>query len=99
MQGCWTLTRECERGCDCSHDIPATGGGESMDLDRPLTAERIAVAPARPVALITGASSGIGTALAEIFAQNGHEVVLLARRLPQLKAAADKIHAAGHPLP
>ena len=70
-----------------------------MDLDRPLAAERIAVAPAKPVALITGASSGIGTALAEVFARNGHEVVLLARRLPQLKAAADKIHAAGHPLP
>jgi short-subunit dehydrogenase len=70
-----------------------------MDLDRPLTAERISVGPAKPVAVITGASSGIGTALAEVFAQNGHEVVLLARRLPQLTAAAEKIRAAGHPLP
>jgi short-subunit dehydrogenase len=66
-----------------------------MDLDRPLTAERISVGPAKPVALITGASSGIGMALAEVFARNGHEVVLLARRLPQLSAIAERIRADG----
>jgi len=70
-----------------------------MDLDSPLTAERISVRPARPVALITGASSGIGAALAEVFARNGHEVVLLARRLPQLTALAERIRADGHKLP
>jgi len=70
-----------------------------MDLDRPLTAERIAVGPAQPVALITGASSGIGMALAEVFARNGHEIVLLARRLPQLTAIAERIRAEGHKLP
>jgi uncharacterized protein len=70
-----------------------------MDLDRPFTAERISVGPAKPVALITGASSGIGTALAEVFAQNGHEVALLARRLPQLEAIAERIEAAGHRAP
>ena len=52
-----------------------------------------------PWALITGASSGIGTALAEVFARNGHEVVLLARRLPQLTAIAERIRAEGHKLP
>jgi short-subunit dehydrogenase len=50
----------------------------------------------RPVALITGASSGIGAALAHIFAQNGHEVVLAARRVPQLAGLADTIKAAGY---
>jgi short-subunit dehydrogenase len=70
-----------------------------MDLDSPLTAERVSVGPAKPVALITGASSGIGTALAEVFAQNGHEIVLLARRLPQLAATAERIRAAGHAMP
>ena len=43
----------------------------------------------KPVAVITGASAGIGAALAEVFADNGHALVLVARRAPQLKALAD----------
>src|SRR5690349_21616667 len=53
----------------------------------------------RPVTLITGASAGIGWALAEIFARNGHELVLVARRLPELERLADKIAASGAPRP
>lgn len=68
-------------------------------MDRPSTAERISVGRPMPVTLITGASSGIGIALAEVFAQNGHEVVLAARRIPQLAAAAEKIRGAGHRAP
>ena len=45
--------------------------------------------------LITGASSGIGAALAHVFARNGHEVVLAARRVPQLAGIAESIRAAG----
>jgi short-subunit dehydrogenase len=34
----------------------------------------------KPVTVITGASGGIGEALARVFARNGHEVALVARR-------------------
>src|SRR5437588_8587806 len=70
-----------------------------MDMDRPATAPRAGAAEMRPVALITGASSGIGAALAHLFARNGHEVVLAARRVPQLAAIAESIRAAGHRAP
>jgi len=49
----------------------------------------------RPITLITGASAGIGAALAQVFAQKGHDVVLAARREPQLIAVAETIAAAG----
>ena len=52
-----------------------------------------------PVAVITGASAGIGAALAHVFADNGHAVVLVARRAPQLKALADTIEERGHARP
>jgi hypothetical protein len=53
----------------------------------------------KPVALITGASAGIGAALADVFADNEHALVLAARRAPQLKALADAIEERGHPRP
>ena len=55
----------------------------------------------RPVAVITGASDGIGAALARIFAANGHELALVARRGERLEALADEIAANGavRPLP
>lgn len=53
----------------------------------------------RPVALITGASAGIGVALAEVFAEHGHELVLVARRERRLVELADAIAARGHPRP
>ncbi|MDQ6612088.1 MAG: SDR family oxidoreductase [Gemmatimonadota bacterium] len=40
------------------------------------------------VVVITGASGGIGAALAEQLAQQGHHVALLARREPELRAVA-----------
>jgi NAD(P)-dependent dehydrogenase (short-subunit alcohol dehydrogenase family) len=53
----------------------------------------------RPVTLITGASSGIGAELARVFAEHGHELVLVARREHRLVELADEIAAAGRPRP
>ena len=50
----------------------------------------------QPVCLITGASAGIGAALAHIFARHGHTVVLAARSKPQLDELATAIAAMGH---
>jgi hypothetical protein len=54
---------------------------------------------AQPVCLITGASSGIGAALAREFARHGHTLVLTARRQPELDALADSIAGGGRPRP
>ena len=51
------------------------------------------------VTLITGASAGIGTELARVFAANGHRVALVARRADRLTALAGEITAAGGAAP
>jgi short-subunit dehydrogenase len=51
------------------------------------------------VTLITGASAGIGTELARIFAANGHRVALVARRGDRLASLAGEIIAAGGKAP
>ena len=44
-------------------------------------------------ALITGASSGIGLALARHFAQDGYHLVLAARSVAKMQALADQLHS------
>ena len=41
---------------------------------------------AKPLVVITGASSGIGAATAQAFAADGHPLLLLARRIDRMKA-------------
>src|SRR5579883_3522919 len=60
------------------------GNGSSCASRSPPRAGRMArtreMADLRPITLITGASVGIGAALARVFAANGHATVLVVRR-------------------
>ena len=47
------------------------------------------------VALITGASSGIGAVTAKLFAKEGAKVVILARRMAVLEEKAAELRAEG----
>jgi short-subunit dehydrogenase len=49
----------------------------------------------QPVILITGASSGIGEAVARLFAQEDYRVSMGARRLERLQSLASEIESAG----
>jgi NAD(P)-dependent dehydrogenase (short-subunit alcohol dehydrogenase family) len=67
---------------------PATSGNTS-------NAERNDIMPARKVAVITGASAGVGRATVRAFADHGFDIGLLARGEAGLEAAAAEVEAAG----
>ena len=49
----------------------------------------------RPLALVTGASSGIGAELARELARHGHDLVLTARRVTAMEALATELRGLG----
>ena len=50
--------------------------------------------PSKTIALITGASSGIGYELAKVFSQHGHDLVLVARNRDKLLQLGEELRAA-----
>jgi short-subunit dehydrogenase len=60
---------------------------------RPDPTALAAYAGLKPMTVVTGASEGIGYALARRFAAAGHDLILVARRPDLLTQAADRIHA------
>jgi uncharacterized protein len=65
------------------------GNVTALSASVPATARRD---ESRPIAIITGASSGIGRDFAELYARDGHHLILVARRRDALESLGRSLH-------
>lgn len=71
-----------------------TASKPSVQMTQPQLPARTAPVPSdRPVALVTGASGGIGLEFARILAREGHDLFLVARSFPALERIATELSA------
>lgn len=66
---------------------------DEQDIPEPVPELPTTEKSAGPLVLITGATSGIGKATAEIFAQNGYRLILTGRRVERLVALKNSFEA------
>ena len=68
-----------------------------MIVSNTIPSNRNPINESRPVCLITGASRGIGKAIAKAFAQAGYDLILTcSKTLPELEAFAQELNAGIH---
>jgi uncharacterized protein len=80
-------------GCAC-HRAARVANGPPVDVSFPLKERRMSATTDHPLALVTGASSGIGFELAKQFADNDFDLIIAAEDA-ELATAKRELEAAG----